>query len=216
MTLLYTAELDYPGTDRAEFADWYAWRHAPDLFRIGFRSCTCYRAIEGRMGLLDLYEIPSWDIFTAPSYQAMGPRDPYCAAILEKRLDKTHTVYRELAPASAAPFEADWISLLRFAAAGVETEALGDWLREEEARLAARGATRLRLAERATDHPVYPTRRPRFLVLAEWGERPPPARDSATRLVARFGEALADLDAFAGARLYPWPDDPRAKAAALG
>jgi hypothetical protein len=215
MTLLYTAELDYPAGELAEFADWYAWRLAPDLFRIGFRSCTCYRAIEGRMGLLDLYEIPSWDIFTAPSYQAMGPQDPYCAAILEKRLDKSHTIYRQLPPESG-PIDADWTTILRFAAAGLETEALSAWLREEQARLAARGAKRLRLAERATDHPVYPTRRPRYLVLAEWGERPPPARDSAARLVARFGEALADLDAFAGARLYPWPDDPRAKAAALG
>ena len=45
---------------------WYAFRHAPDIYQIGFDVCTSYRSVAGDMTILDLYEIDSVDIFDTP------------------------------------------------------------------------------------------------------------------------------------------------------
>jgi len=48
---LYTSELDLPEEHIKPFFDWYAYRHAPDIYQIGFEICTSYRAIEGDKGV---------------------------------------------------------------------------------------------------------------------------------------------------------------------
>lgn len=210
--ILYTAELDYPEEALAGFLEWYAFRHAPDLYACGFRSCACYRAVEGGMDIVDVYEAPSASVFTTPRYRSLADRDRYVAAILSKRRAKAHTVYEHemLAPAPAgemAPLDADWLSLLRFAAVPEADDRVGAWLAREEApRLAALGAKRLRLAFRGIDHPAYTTHRPRGLVLVEWPHRPPPEAELRQRLAAAFAVTVSALDAFIGYRLYPWPD----------
>lgn len=213
--ILYTAELDYPLSDLDEFIDWYAFRHAPDLFRAGFQTCTCYRAVEGGMGLIDFYEAPNWEIFNTTQYREMGPRDRYCTRILHKRLDKTHTVYAQKhimpgATTEAAPsLDADWISLARFSATPATERGIVDWLKKDEgARLLGLGATRVRIASRTVDHPIYTTHRPRCLLLTEWPDKPPPQACLLAQLTSTFGGTVSDLDAFVGCRLYPWTDEP--------
>jgi hypothetical protein len=213
--IIYTAELDYPQADLAHFADWYAYRHAPNLYEAGFRTCTCYRAVTGGMDVIDIYEAESAAVFDAPRYRAMGPKDPYVAEILTKRLDKAHTVYDQLLIAPPAPpgetpaLDADWISLIRFAAATATDDRIAAWLGDgETARLFALGAKRLRFAQRTGDHPVYTTHRPRCLFLIEWPERPPRDADTQRRMSERFGNEISDVDTFVGYRLYPWPDKP--------
>jgi len=90
--LLYTAELDLADADVRPFLDWYAYRHVPDLFPLGFVSCACYRTSGADMNLFDIYEIPSHEVFSAPGYRRMNERDPYAARILEKRRNKAHTI----------------------------------------------------------------------------------------------------------------------------
>ena len=52
--LLYAAELDLPEEDVEPFLQWYAYRHAPDVYQVGLQSCTCYRVLGGGMNLFDL------------------------------------------------------------------------------------------------------------------------------------------------------------------
>jgi hypothetical protein len=78
--ILYTAEMDLPDTDIEAFLAWYAFRHAADLYQAGFQVCTCYRAIEGDMNILDLYEATSPDVFSTPEYRGIMANDPYAAA----------------------------------------------------------------------------------------------------------------------------------------
>jgi hypothetical protein len=68
--LLYTAELDLPDADIEPFKQWYASRHAPDVYHSGFLTCTCYRMRGGDMNLFDLYELQDWAIFEHPRYLA--------------------------------------------------------------------------------------------------------------------------------------------------
>ena len=46
---LYTSELDIPEEHIDAFVNWYAFRHAPDIYQIGFDVCTSYRGIAGDM-----------------------------------------------------------------------------------------------------------------------------------------------------------------------
>jgi hypothetical protein len=198
--LLYTAELDLEEADVAPFLDWYAFRHAPDVYEVGLLSCTCYRVFGTDMNLFDLYELPDWSLFETARYRGMRGRDPYMDRLMEKRRNKAHTIYdqRLIAPPAEAPsLRADWISVLRFAAPPEKDGAVCDALQ------GLAGAGRVRYATRGKDHPRNPTFRPRCMVVTEWASRP------AIDLLALVrGVGVSEPDAFIGHRVYPWPDTP--------
>ena len=206
--ILYTAELDLPPAAEHAFSDWYAARHAPDLYRAGFHTCTSYRAIEGGMTILDLYEADSWDVFAGEVYRRIGERDAHAAPVLAARTDFTHTVYGHhprAATTPRAPLDADWITLLRFGASEAAESALLDWLDAEGAAMFARhGAHQVRPLRRGRDHPTLPSRRAGCALLLEWAEEPPPEARNMAALPASLG--LTPDQNFTGLRLYPWPD----------
>ena len=210
-TILYSAELDLPDEDVAAFTDWYSGRHAADLYESGFSVCTCYRAVRGGMKLIDFYEAPSWDVFEAPRYRSIGPRDVYGPPLMAKRRDKAHTVYtyRASAPGGAdGVFSGDWVNFARFAATPGDADRLQAVLAGAAgAALVAAGARRVRLAERGRDHPRNPTHRPAYILIAEWDREPPESADAGAFVAAQI--ATSGLDAFMGYRLYPWPDTLR-------
>ena len=206
--IVYTAELDLPPAAERAFNDWYAGRHAPDLYRAGFHTCTSYRAIEGGLTILDLYEAGSWDVFAGEAYRRIGERDAHAAPVLAARTDFTHTVY---ASPPGTPIDADWITLLRFGASDAAEAALHDWLDAEgRAFFARHGARQVRPLRRGRDHPTLPSRRPRCALLVEWCREPPPEARGLAALPASLG--LTPDQGFTGLRLYPWPDGaaPRA------
>ena len=207
--LLYTSELEIDAAHIPAFLEWYAYRHAPDIYQIGFRACTCYRSVAGEMTLLDLYEIDSTDIFDTPQYRSIAPSDPYSSEVLVHRRAKAHTVY---APAFVAPdpvdaralLNADWIGVERFDCAD-ETGLLG-YLRSGEAeRILLAGAKRVRLARRTQGGPKHVSHRPAWFLLVEWPQQPSIA-DIGNRLRERLG--VSGHSFFVGQRLYPWKDKP--------
>ncbi|MGF7162876.1 hypothetical protein FHS85_004534 [Rhodoligotrophos appendicifer] len=209
-SLIYTAELLLDQEDREPFLQWYAYRHAPDLFPIGFQVCTCYQAVIGDMTFLDIYEIPEWEIFTGRPYARMAEKDVYAGEVLAKRRDKAHTLYqhRQLAPEGATTevlADADWVSVLRFNSS-LDAEDMQAALQAEASRLAADGATGVRFAERSRDHPVYTTHRPHYMLMAEWPERPSSEASLFDRLPQQLPGALSEITPFLGRRVYPWPN----------
>jgi hypothetical protein len=151
LPILYTAELDLAEADMPSFYDWFASRHVPDLQASGFRACSCYRAIEGGMDILDVYELPNTDAFKQPRYLEMGKRDSYAAAILGRRTDKSNTVYTQRVlggtrAEAALPLDADWVSLIRFDAPAPSAAAFEAALRREAPEQALRLLDPLRRA----------------------------------------------------------------------
>jgi hypothetical protein len=219
--LLYTAELDLADEDIRPFLDWYAYRHAPDLFPIGFMSCACYRTAGTDMNLFDIYEIPSHAVFSAPGYGRMNARDPYAGPLLEKRRNKAHTIYEQIelpagAPGAEPGLDADWITVARFDAPGelgglaaTLTEGGPDWS-------GAVGLSRARLGIRTENHPVYTTFRPRCMLVLEWSRQAPAGEDLRERLARRMNMPEASLDVFSATRLYPWPTSPDGSAGTDG
>jgi hypothetical protein len=212
-SLLYTAELDLAEPDVKPFLDWYAYRHAPDLVPLGFESSACYSATGGDMNLFDIYEIPNHDIFSSAGYRGMNERDTYAAAILEKRRNKAHTIYRQhqvdsLGPNAGARLDADWITVSRFdgtvdadgIAAALSVQA-DEWRRE--------GVGAVRFGSRTKDHPVYKTTRPHFMVLLEWQSRPSDGAMLIERLVQKLAAkgTISRQITFQGHRIYPWPNN---------
>jgi len=201
--LLYTAELDLHPADIEAFLQWYAFRHAPDVYEVGLLSCTCYRVAGSDMNLFDLYELPDWSLFETARYQGMRGRDPYMDALMQKRRNKAHTIYdqRLIAPPVTPPsLAADWVSVVRFEAPAALDQTLSDAL------AGLSGPTRTRYATRGKDHPRNPTFRPRCMIVTEWSARPDA---DLVGLVRRAGgAAVTTLDAFTGHRVYPWPDTP--------
>lgn len=208
---LYTSELDIPEEHIDAFVNWYAFRHAPDIYQIGFDVCTSYRGIAGDMMIMDLYEIDSVDIFDTPQYRGIAQSDPYSAALLAHRSNKAHTIYSQLFVApepvdSRALLNADWIGALRFEFADADRNTLLDYLGSGEAlRILLAGAKRVRLAVRTKGGPKHVSSRPSCMLLTEWPEQPAIA-DIGARLGARFGPLVREQSFFVGYRLYPWPD----------
>jgi hypothetical protein len=216
--IVYVAELNIAPADLPVFSAWYAGRHAPDLYQIGFRTCTSYRAIEGGMDVIDIYEAASWNILASDGYRQMKTRDAYAAPACAGRTDWTHTVYEynaRLAADRHALLDADWVTLTRFDAAPELEDALAVWLMAAgEAAYAALGARSVRLLHRGRDHPTLKSRRARCGILAEWGDEPPTVGRDLEVLPRAIAGELRRQEAFAGFRLYPWPDrtDLRSKA----
>lgn len=208
---LYTSELDIPEEHIDAFVDWYAFRHAPDIYQIGFDVCTSYRGIAGDMMIMDLYEIDSVDIFDTPQYRGIAQNDPYSAALLAHRSNKAHTIYSQLFVApepvdTRALLNADWISVLRFECAEPDRNALLEYLDSGEAeRILLAGAKRVRLAVRTKAGPKHVSNRPSCMLLTEWPLQPTIA-DIGTRLGGRFGPVIREQSFFVGYRLYPWAD----------
>lgn len=213
MRKLYTSELDIDAEHLGAFVQWYAFRHAPDIYQIGFDVCTSYRSVAGDMTILDLYEIDSVDIFDTPQYRAIAPADPYFNDVLQHRTDKAHSVYEPVfvspAPVDGrALLNADWVSVERFEFDGPDDEPLRQYLAAGEAeRILLAGAKRVRLARRTKAGPKHVSQRPRWMLLAEWAQ-PPALADIGSRLQARFGSAVSRPSFFRGYRLYPWADRP--------
>ncbi|WP_417426861.1 hypothetical protein [Hoeflea sp.] len=208
--LLYTAELALNPEDRKDFLDWYAYRHAPDLYAIGFKVCTCYQAIIGDMTFFDLYEIDGLEVFDSAGYARMAANDLYAAEILARRRDKAHTLYRQhfLAPVEthdAPTLDADWLSVLRFDATSNFVE-LVQTLAADAADLVCAGAVRVRLAERSGVHPVYTTSRPQFMIVVEWSRKPDDAKAQLLQLQERLRPFVSEMLPFFGNRVFPWPN----------
>ena len=210
---LYTSELDLAEEHIKPFFDWYAYRHAPDIYQIGFEVCTSYRAVEGDMAIFDLYEINTVDVFDTAKYRAVSANDPYSGPLLANRKAKAHSIYAQLhvapEPEDARPLlNCDWIRVDRFDASATSPETLCDYLDEGEAeRVLLAGAKRVRLARRTKAGPKHVSHRPPYIMLSEWAERPAVA-DIGQRLAARFGNDVSDQSVFIGYRLYPWADRP--------
>jgi hypothetical protein len=209
--IFYVAELTIADAAIPAFSAWYASRHAPDLFMLGFHTCTSYRAIAGGMDVVDLYEADDWSILDSDGYRRMKARDPYATSALAGRTDFTHTVYVHHPDHPARPearLDADFVTLARFAATAEAEARLAAWLAADgRARLAALGARRVRLLRRGRDHPTLPSRRARCALVAEWTTAPPPEAGGLGALPAELAASLEPDAHFCGVRLYPWPDD---------
>lgn len=96
---------------------------------------------------------------------------------------------------------ADWIAVARFDThdAAAVIAALGDLT----------GARRVRYGTRGPNHPRNPTFRPRGIVVTEWDQRP-------TLDWGRLSPFVADLEAFVGERVYPWPDHGKSRRTEIG
>lgn len=208
-TFLYTAELDFPVADRDRFVEWFAYRHAPDLFRLGMKSCASYRAVEGGLDILDVYDMDDTQLFGRPEYPHMRVRDPYDADATRTVIREAATIYTQRVVMPAADeipvLDADWISMLRFEAEPKHDEDIVAWLLSAEGpRQLALGASRLRYGFRSYDHPTLPTHRPRCFALAEWPHHPPTDFVILTQL---FADRAHSFDFYVGQRRYPWPDE---------
>jgi hypothetical protein len=210
---LYTSELDLPEEHIKSFFDWYAYRHAPDIYQIGFEVCTSYRAIEGDMAIFDLYEINTVDVFDTAKYRAVSANDPYSGRLLANRKAKAHSIYSQLyvapEPEDMRPLlNCDWLRVDRFGAGEITSDMLSAYLDGGEAeRILLAGAKRIRLATRTKAGPKHVSHRPPYMLLSEWAEKPAIA-DVGMRLATRFGSSISDQSAFVGYRLYPWADRP--------
>jgi hypothetical protein len=208
--IVYVAELNIPPAELPVFSAWYAGRHAPDLYQLGFRTCTSYRAVEGAMDVIDVYEAATWDIVASEGYRRMKARDAYAAPACAGRTDWTHTIYEYNARMAADRhplLDSDWVTLSRFGATPEVEDALATWLLEAgEAAYAALGARSVRLLRRGRDHPTLKSRRARCAVLAEWPEEPPAAGRDLSTVPVPLLDAMRTDDVFTGFRLYPWPD----------
>jgi len=215
--ILYIAEVDYPAEHSAphgKWNDWYAHRHAPDLFKLGARSVSSYRPVIGGLAALNVYEIPDADVFKSPAYAAMTPRDPYAIATRELSAGKkrAQTLYLERAvlPGDGHTIDADWISVLRFALPEGEDAALAEWLEAEGLELLrAHGGQHLRYGTRIAQNVGAGSFRPRCVLFSEWKSQPAEDAELLPLLLQRFGAAFTEHERFVGWREYPWPDVKR-------
>jgi len=213
--ILYIAEVDYPAEHAAhhgKWNDWYAHRHAPDLFKLGARSVSSYRPVVGGLAALNVYEIPDSAVFKSAEYAGMTPKDPYAVETRELSAGRkrAQTLYLErVFPGDGRTLDADWISVLRFGLPASDDAALIEWVRDGvHKRLAALGAKHVRVGMQIADRVGAGTFRPRCVVFAEWARQPAPEADLMTALKERF-PAATEAEPFVGYRVYPWPDVKR-------
>jgi hypothetical protein len=198
--IFYTSELEYQPGDIQPFVDWFSGRHSADLFRAGFYTTTCYRAVEGGLTIVDMYQAETWNVFTGEGYKVRD-KDPYAKQKLAPRTNNVNTVY-SYHPFTAGDdplrkIDSDWVALIRFDA---DPDTIAQWLgTTEAARLRGLGATSIRLVRRTKDRPGTTSYRPNCAILTEWPTRPP-----STNILT---DHLSRTEDFIGYRLYPWPDD---------
>lgn len=205
--LTYIVEIDLPEGALATFCDWYASVHAPHLYEAGFTTCTSYRAVRGRLGIVDVYQAPGWSVFESASfarYRQVAAADPHLPSFMAG-LASIRTPYVGAPGGDAAePLAADWLTVLRFDGADGALQAVAGWLAGKgRERLAARGVERARLLTRTRPAPTGTSDRPSAALVLE------SSRDPGEALPEDAPAALRETAGphFTGTRLYPWPDD---------
>lgn len=105
MTHLYLARMDVTPSFLPTFEQWYDERHAPDLLKSGFFSCSAFYATEGSPLVHNVYLIPSPEIFQSPTY--LGARDPKIdtlrPTVLENVSNRSNTPYEQVVVLRGAP-----------------------------------------------------------------------------------------------------------------
>lgn len=212
---LYTAENEYAPEFLHEFGHWYANRHAPDVFRLGFQSAASYRAVEGGLNVFGIYEIPSPDIFLTPDYKSIGGLDPHRAAVIEGRVSRrAYTLYEQrlLHPAGGGGdvprLNADWLSVLRFAAQDAVDPEIARAVEAEGVLPASAGLMRVRFGRRKGERPDSVTDRPSCILVAEFASRPDEGAATWLPLTERFEGSFSNVMYYTGYRAYPWRNDP--------
>lgn len=212
---LYTAENEYTPELLHEFGEWYAFRHAPDIFRVGFQSASSYRAVEGGLNVFGIYEIPSPDIFLTPEYRALGKRDSHRDRIIVGKVSaRAHTTYQQRAlwPETGGPparLDADWLSAIRYDAEPSLDEAAAGFFRPGHGgRLGGGSARQLRFGRRKGERPESVTDRPSCILVAEWSVRPEPGAVIWKAFLDALGDRVSNISFYTGYRVYPWRDDP--------
>jgi hypothetical protein len=107
MTHLYLARMDVTCAFLPMFERWYDERHAPDLLKSGFHSCSAFYATEGTPLVHNVYLIPSPEIFKSPKY--LGARDVKVdtlrPTVLENVSNRSNTPYRQVEVLRGTPLD---------------------------------------------------------------------------------------------------------------
>jgi hypothetical protein len=210
--VFYVVEIEPAAEALPAFGDWYASVHAPHLFNAGFNNCTSYVGVSGTMSVVDIYQADDWSMFEQPAferYRGIAVSDPWRPASI-KGLPNSRTVYHHHAATplpskdAAAPLDADWIAIWRFAGSAALEDRIAAWL--DEGGAAAIGARQTRLLHRGRDAPTGPSIRPALALLTEWVAQP--RADLAAALPGWLASGIDPALGFVGWRLYPWALDP--------
>jgi hypothetical protein len=225
--IFYIVEIDLPAEDRAAaykaFAAWYAGVHAPHLYEAGFTCCTSYRALQGRMEIVDVYQADDWSIFESARfarYRAVAAGDPHLPPFMPA-IANLRTPYRYMPwrgqshDVLCRPLAADWIAVWRFRTDGDLLARAADWLADGgEAMLLAAGVHGIRLLARTRPAPTGHSTHQDGAIVLEWHSPPAGNLLDGSWLPDWLATALGGDVAFAGSRLYPWAEHPAAHALA--
>jgi len=98
VTHFYVARMDVGSAFLPTFERWYDERHAPDLLKSGFLSCSAFYATEGYPLVHNVYLIPSPEIFQSPRYRdARDPKvDKLRTTVLNNVSNRSNTPYEQL------------------------------------------------------------------------------------------------------------------------
>lgn len=208
LPILYMVEVDVKKEDMEYFERWFAGRHAPDLYDAGFLRCTSYNTLDGSFSVLDLYELPDWEVLSSPGYQRVGKNDPYRDNVLKRMGSHGASLYDQIhiSPSpegSGATLDGPRISVIWFDARDADEAAIARAFDTCSQALKAQGALRVRMGKRTRDHPLVKSHRPLYVLVAEWPE------DSSLPDMRALVEqtavgALANSETYTAERAYPW------------
>lgn len=205
--LVYVVEIDLPEGGLASFRDWYANVHAPHLYEAGFTTCTSYKAVRGRLGIVDVYQAPGWSVFESTAfarYRHVAAADPHLPPFMAGLFSIRTPYVGAKGSGAGEPLAADWLTVLRFDGSGGALGTVSSWLAGGgQPLLAGRGVERARLLTRTRPAPTGTSDRPSAALVLE------SRRDPGETLPADAPAALREAAGphFTGTRLYPWPDD---------
>jgi len=108
VTHFYVARMDVTSAFLPTFERWYDERHAPDLLKSGFLSCSAFYATEGYPLVHNVYLIPSPEIFQSQRYlDARDPKvDKLRPTILNNVSNRSNTPYEQLLVFRCQPHDA--------------------------------------------------------------------------------------------------------------
>jgi hypothetical protein len=208
--LIYVVRLNVTDGRQADWDDWYARQHAPDVVLTvpGFRSARSHRVVDGGSQLVcSVYEIDDLELFGSDEYQAVGANDPQIADVRTWHLDHSASIYRiveRCLPTDSEPrprFATPWLTTARFSSD--TTEPGQQRVRDEVAALQhLTGFAGALLGVRTATHPRTPCLDPEWITIAEWdGESA--ALSAAETMAARFRERVdAEAQVDTARRVY--------------
>lgn len=174
--MIYITRGNLPEDFEDKHHRWYAAKHSTDVLGVGFWSARGYDSLSSPK-MLNLYEVPSLDLFSTDQYRAMRKNDPFVAEAVGNLADFSAAVYSQIVVVTndgtelaSPPTTRGPVVIVHRFNSGAEDSVIEQQFRDVvvSEHVGIDSVRTVRLLKQGDKHPLFEQQEPTWAIIVEW------------------------------------------------